>query len=101
MQQTITESVAPSANLRVGADPGFAFVGSVAVGDRLDIHGIRSGGAWSIVAPLPAAGTTWYRVVAVNGVSVAKLFGLPYAYVATGAVRMVGTGLETMVLLAS
>ncbi len=101
MQQTIAESVAPSANLRVGADPGFAFVGSVAVGDRLDIRGIRSGGPWSIVGPVPATGTTWYRVAAINGVSVAKRFGLPYAYVATGAVRMVGTALQTQVLLAS
>jgi GH25 family lysozyme M1 (1,4-beta-N-acetylmuramidase) len=43
-----------------------------------------AGGTWSATCPAAVSGTTWYAISAVDGTSVATLYGVSVAYAATG-----------------
>jgi GH25 family lysozyme M1 (1,4-beta-N-acetylmuramidase) len=46
--------------------------------------GSVAGGSWSATCPAAVSGSTWYAISAVDGTSVATLYGVSVAYAATG-----------------
>ncbi len=55
----------------------------IAAGSLLAVSGTVRGGAWRTACPRTLAGTTWYRVVAINGRSVRSRYGVAAVYAAT------------------
>lgn len=72
-------------NLRTGPSTGYAIKTNIKTGMTITVVATVSGGSWST----PCAGktvsrSTWYRISAVNGRSVASTYGVTYLYGATG-----------------
>ncbi|HVM63425.1 MAG TPA: glycoside hydrolase family 25 protein, partial [Acidimicrobiales bacterium] len=71
--------------VRTGASSTAAVKARLAAGAKLVVNSTAAGGSWSTTCPKSASGTAWYRVVSVNGKSVATLYGVTYLYVAKGS----------------
>ena len=50
--------------------------------------GSVAGGSWSATCGTAVSGSTWYAISAVDGTSVATLYGVSVAYAATGLFRL-------------
>ncbi|MDR3546492.1 MAG: GH25 family lysozyme [Candidatus Limnocylindrales bacterium] len=57
---------------------------SMPAGTVVTTTGSVAGGAWSASCPTAVSGSTWYAISAVDGTSVATLYGVSVAYAATG-----------------
>jgi hypothetical protein len=71
-------------NVRTGSSTGSSIKATLAASSRLTVSGSVSGGAWRALCPTAKSGSTWYRVTAINGTSVASRYGVPSLYAATG-----------------
>jgi GH25 family lysozyme M1 (1,4-beta-N-acetylmuramidase) len=61
-------------------------------GATVSVVATVTGGSWSTTcADKAVSGTNWYRISAVNGKSVASLYGVTYVYGATGLFAVPGT----------
>ncbi len=79
-----------TANLRSTPWSGSRILESVPSGTRLSVSDTVTGRHYSTVcAGKAVSGTTWYRVVEVNGKSIQSIAGVSHAYVAKGVVRSV------------
>ena len=70
--------------LREGPSTSATSLVSMPTGTVVTATGTVSGGSWSATCATPVSGSTWYAISAVNGTSVATLFGVDVAYAATG-----------------
>ncbi|MCU0483136.1 MAG: glycoside hydrolase family 25 protein, partial [Chloroflexi bacterium] len=52
------------------------------------VSGTVAGDAWSTTCVTAVAGSTWFAITAVNGTSVASLYGVDVAYAASGLFRL-------------
>ena len=75
------------ANLRTSASPGAAIATSLGIGATVLADATVTGSAWSASCPTAKSGSTWYRITAVGGISVASTYGVAYLYAATGVVN--------------
>lgn len=57
---------------------------SLKIGARMTAVSTVAGGAWATACPSSASGTLWYRISAIEGKTVASLYGVPYLYVVKG-----------------
>jgi stage II sporulation protein D len=76
-------------NLRMSTSTRTTIVTRLAPGDRVVVDGTVAGSAWGTSCPGWKSGSRWYRVVAVNGRSVASRFGVASIYAATGVLNLV------------
>ena len=74
-------------NLRTGASTTSAIQTRPATTARLTVVATVSGSHWSAVCPSAKSGSSWYRISAINGKSVASLYGRQYLYAATGVLK--------------
>ena len=74
-------------NLRTGASTTSAIETRPATTARLTVVATVSGSHWSAVCPSAKSGSSWYRISAINGKSVASLYGRQYLYAATGVLK--------------
>lgn len=74
------------ANLRTSATTSGTLKASLGIGATVLADATVAGGAWSTTCPTLKSGSTWYRITAVGGISVATLYGVTYLYAATGVV---------------
>ena len=72
------------AMIRTGASTSASSLGQVAAGSRITVSATVSGLPWSTTCVVDIGGSTWYAVTAIGGTSVASLYGVGTAYVATG-----------------
>jgi GH25 family lysozyme M1 (1,4-beta-N-acetylmuramidase) len=54
------------------------------LGTKVVSNGTVAGSSWSVACPNSTSGTSWYRVISVNGKSVSSLYGVTYVYAARG-----------------
>ena len=53
------------------------------------ISRLIAGGSWSTTcAGAAVSGSNWYKITAINGVTILSKYGVTYAYVATGLVKV-------------
>jgi GH25 family lysozyme M1 (1,4-beta-N-acetylmuramidase) len=71
-------------NLRPTTSTGVDAVTQVSTGDAVNVVETLEGSAWSTNCAGAVAGSTWYQIDSVNGVSVAATYGVAYLYGATG-----------------
>ena len=71
-------------NVRTAASTGSAVKATLGANATLTVAAKVSGGRWRTACPNAKAGTTWYRVSAINGRSVKARYGVTYLYAATG-----------------
>jgi hypothetical protein len=74
-------------NVRTAASTASAVRTVLATSAKVTVVAIVSGSHWSATCPGAKAGTTWYRIAAVNGKSVSSLYGRSYLYAATGVLK--------------
>ena len=67
-------------NLRTGAGTTYTKKTSVNMGTQLTVVATVTGGSWSATCGSALSGTSWYRISAINGTSVATLYGVTYVY---------------------
>ena len=72
-------------NLRSSTSTSSPNPAQVTTGTRISVTATMAGGDWSATCSGAAvSGSTWYQIDAVNGTSVAALYGVDYVYGATG-----------------
>ena len=72
-------------NLRSSTSTSAPNPAQVSTGTRINVTATMAGGDWSATcAGAAVSGSTWYQIDAVNGTSVAALYGVDYVYGATG-----------------
>jgi stage II sporulation protein D len=77
-------------NLRTGPSTSYTIKTSLKTGATVATIATVTGGGWSTVcAGKSVAGSSWYRINAVNGKSVSSLYGVSYLYGATGLFKAV------------
>ena len=74
-------------NIRSSPSTGAAKVGVITEGTGVSVSGSVTGGWWSTACPSTVSGSSWYRIIAVNGVSVSTVYGVSVVYAATGLFR--------------
>ena len=84
-QAATSATAACGVNLRTGASTGYAIRTTARASTTITIAATVSGGSWrATCGGRSVSGTRWYRISAVNGRSVASLYGRSYLYGATG-----------------
>ncbi len=73
-----------SARLRSAPSTSATSLVTMPTGTLIDVTGMVTGDSWSATCPAAVSGNTWYAISAVNGMSVATLFGVSVAYAASG-----------------
>ena len=81
-----------SINLRSSTSTSSTIKGAAVTGTTLTIDATLSGSAWSAACPTSKSGSSWYRIVAVNGQSVASRYGVSFVYAAKGVVNITSSG---------
>ncbi len=90
-----TDHVANCAvRLRATPSTTATIITTLATGDGVTTTGTVTGGAWSATCVTSVAGSSWYKVSAVNGQSVSTLYGVAVVYAATGMFRSAPAYLE-------
>jgi hypothetical protein len=74
-------------NVRTGTSTTAAVKARLATGAKLTVVATVSGSHWTTNCAGAKSGATWYRISAINGKSVASLYGRPYLYAATGVLK--------------
>jgi uncharacterized protein YgiM (DUF1202 family) len=74
-------------NVRTAASTASAVRTVIATSAKVTVVATVSGSHWSATCPGAKAGTTWYRISAINGKSVSSLYGRSYLYAATGVLK--------------
>ena len=80
--------------LRTSARTGGTLKTQIAEGVDVTTIAAVSGGSWSASCAGSTSGSRWYRITAVNGKSVASLYGVKYLYGAKGLFRAPTTAPE-------
>jgi hypothetical protein len=87
---TVIKLAACPANLRTSASLSASIRASITSGTKVSVAATVSGGSWrASCAGRVVSGTSWYRISAVNGRSVASIYGRTYLYAATGLFKPV------------
>lgn len=82
--------------LRTGPSTGDSSVATLTVGTQVSVETTVTGGAWSAAcASNPTSGDGWHQISAMNGQSVAALYGVPFVYAATGLFQTIATPTPT------
>jgi len=81
---------ATSCSTRLRATPSMAATTLVTMPTDtiVTVAGTVAGDAWSTTCVTAVAGSTWFAITAVNGTSVASLYGVDVAYAASGLFRL-------------
>lgn len=74
-------------NLRAAPSTTGTLVNVLPTGSLVSVAGTVAGDPWSATCGSAVAGSTWYSIAAVNGQSVAALFGVEVAFASTGLFR--------------
>ena len=77
----------PGVNVRTGASTTAAITSRLVTSAKLTVVATVSGSHWSASCPGAKAGSTWYRISAINGRSVSSLYGRTYLYAAAGVLK--------------
>ena len=79
-------SYAANCTVRLRAAPATSATSLVSMpaGTIVTATGSVAGGSWSATCPTAVSGSTWYAISAVDGTSVATLYGVSVAYAAAG-----------------
>ena len=92
-----TKAATCGVNLRTSPGVSARAATSIATGTQVTVVATVSGGDWRAwCAERGIAGSTWYRITAVNGKSVESLYGVSYVYGASGLFRSVTTTVTRM-----
>src|SRR5215210_1244592 len=78
-------------NLRTGPGTSYAKKTSVNEGAKLTVVATVSGGSWSATCGTSLSGSSWHRISAINGRSVASLYGVTYLYGASKLFKALAT----------
>ncbi len=85
-----TMAAACGVNLRTTASVSGAIRSTVGTGTRITVVSTVTGGSWrATCGGRSVSGKRWYRISAINGRSVASLYGRSYLYGATGLIKAV------------
>ena len=85
-----TMAAACGVNLRTSASLSGAIRSTVGTGTKLTVVATVTGGSWrATCGGRSVSGNRWYRISAINGRSVASLYGRSYLYGATGLIKAV------------
>ena len=71
-------------NVRTGPSMSSAVRTHLATSATLTVVATVGGSHWSTTCPSAKSGTSWYRISAINGKSVSRVYGQAYLYAATG-----------------
>jgi SpoIID/LytB domain protein len=71
-------------NIRASASTRSTIKARLSINTTLTVSGTVSGAAWGTTCPTWKSGSSWYKVSAINGTSVATLYGVSALYAATG-----------------
>ena len=71
-------------NIRAGTSTASPVRVTLAANATVTVAGTVSGGGWKTSCPTAKAGSTWYRITAINGKAVKATHGATYLYAATG-----------------
>lgn len=74
-------------NLRSAPSKSATIVNVLPTGSLVTVSGIVPGNSWSATCGSAVAGSSWYAIAAVNGQSVAALFGVGVVFAGTGLFR--------------
>jgi len=74
-------------NLRAGPSTSTALVSTVPEGSVVTASATVSGGSWTTHCGTGVSGTTWFKIVTIDGRSVASRYGTSVLYAATGLFR--------------
>jgi GH25 family lysozyme M1 (1,4-beta-N-acetylmuramidase) len=74
-------------NLRAAPSRTGTIVNVLPTGSLVTVTGTVAGDPWSATCGSAVTGSTWYAIAAVNGQSVAALFGVELAFASTGLFR--------------
>ena len=85
-----TMAAACGVNLRTSPSVSGAIRSAVGTGTRTTVVATVTGGSWrATCGGRSVSGNRWYRISAINGRSVASLYGRSYLYGATGLIKAV------------
>jgi SpoIID/LytB domain protein len=85
-----TMAAACGVNLRTSASVSGAIRSTLGTGTRITVVATVTGGSWrATCGGRSVSGNRWYRISAINGRSVASLYGRSYLYGATGLIKTV------------
>lgn len=85
-----TMAAACGVNLRTSASLSGAIRSTVGTGTKITVVATVTGGSWrATCGGRSVSGNRWYRISAINGRSVASLYGRSYLYGATGLIKAV------------
>jgi SpoIID/LytB domain protein len=85
-----TMAAACGVNLRTSASVSGAIRSTVGTGTKITVVATVTGGSWrATCGGRSVSGNRWYRISAINGRSVASLYGRSYLYGATGLIKAV------------
>jgi hypothetical protein len=71
-------------NVRTGASTSSAVATRLAASAKVTVVATVAGSHWSTTCPTAKSGSSWYRITAINGKTVASIYGHTYLYAATG-----------------
>lgn len=80
------------ANIRARATTSSAIRTTISVDTVITVSEKVAGGSWSATCKTWVHGSSWYKVVAINGRSVSSLLGVSAVYAATGLFRLSSSG---------
>jgi hypothetical protein len=81
---TASKTALCTANVRIRASLTARSKALISKGTRVSVAATVTGGRWRTSCPgRSVSGTSWYRISAINGVSVKTLYGANYVYAAT------------------
>jgi uncharacterized protein YgiM (DUF1202 family) len=76
-------------NARTGASTTSAIATHLAVDAKVTVVATVTGSHWSTTCPTAKSGSNWYRISAINGKTIASIYGRTYLYAATGVLGAV------------
>ncbi len=74
-------------NMRTGTSTSSTVKVRLGTSARVTVVATVTGGHWSTTCPAAKSGAAWYRISAINGNSIKRLYGVTWLYAATGVLK--------------